>query len=454
MKLLEYERMKDMPVLQATFNPMGPGAIRIHLVPPRVSLFSKNVPGLIFINGNQIIPVKKSHFILFANFIEELNKYDGKELSQADVEDIIVQTVLRTKKVYYKTKNEVMVDDLMRLIQDFCNIAYGEEPSFEYPIISLGEYAKFMQGPHRMDLMVSPMTDEHGCWHCPNQCLHCYAAGQKHSGGKELSTDEWKKVIDKMYDARVTQLTFTGGEPLMRKDLPELVKYARYFISRVNTNGVLLTKEYANALAEAELDSIQVTLYSDEEEIHNQLVGANTWEKTVQGIHNALDAGLSVSVNTPICRLNRDYARTLEFVRKLGVTYTSCSSIITTGNALNNEAESTQLTECELVAILKEATDFAANAEMEISFTSPGWVNSDFLRDLHLTVPTCGACLSNMAITPSGMVVPCQSWLSGITLGNILEEDWKHIWNGEECKKIRDNSCKMEGLCPLRKEAK
>ena len=91
---------------------------------------------------------------------------------------------------------------------------------------------------------------------------------------------------------------------------------------------------------------------------------------------------------------------------------------------------------------------------MELSFTSPGWVDSDILRDLNLTVPTCGACLSNMAITPSGMVVPCQSWLSGITLGNILEEDWKHIWNGEECKKIREASARMEGVCPLRREAK
>ncbi len=454
MKILELLRLKDMPILQATFNPRGPGAVRLHMVPPRVTLLTKDAPGLIFINGNQIVPVKKGHTILLANFMEELAKFDGKPISEEDMEHIVEETIKRTQKVYFRTKKEVLADDLNALIQDFCNIAYGNGSALQYPIVTLGEYEKFMQGPHRMDLMVSPMTDEYGCWHCPNQCLHCYAAGQKHSGGKELSTEEWKQIIDKMYTAHVTQLTFTGGEPLMRKDLPELVKYARYFISRVNTNGVLLTKEYAESLAEAELDSIQVTLYSEDEDIHNKLVGANTWKKTVCGIANALDAGLSVSVNTPLCRLNYDYKKTLEFLKGLGIRYTSCSSIITTGNALNKEAEDTQLTESMLVAILSEATKFASEEEIEISFTSPGWVDADILRGMNLVVPTCGACLSNMAITPSGEVVPCQSWLSSDSLGNILEVDWKAIWNNETCKKIRLASSKMEGICPLKKEVK
>ena len=77
---------------------------------------------------------------------------------------------------------------------------------------------------------------------------------------------------------------------------------------------------------------------------------------------------------------------------------------------------------------------------MNISFTSPGWLDSKELLDLGLpSAPVCGACLSNMAVTPKGDVVPCQSWLKGDTLGNIRYEDFKKIWNSKKCKDIRKN---------------
>ena len=101
-------------------------------------------------------------------------------------------------------------------------------------------------------------------------------------------------------------------------------------------------------------------------------------------------------------------------------------------------------------SILKDAAEYCFANGMEISFTSPGWVDSDYLDEIGLTVPNCGACLSNMAITPSGNVIPCQSWLSGLKLGNILNDSWEDIWNSEECKKRRDYSAKMLGKCPLR----
>lgn len=452
MKWLEMNRIRNMPVMQATFNPKGPGAVRIHLVPPRTSPFQKIAPALIFVNGTDIIPVKKSHTILLANFMEELNKYDGAPITDDDMRKIMFHTIKRTQKVYYKTSPEIMASDLKNLVEDFCRLAYGQPLESEFDVISIGEYAKYMQGPHRMDLMVSSMTDCNGNWHCNNKCLHCYAAGQKYAESKELTTEEWKKVLDKMYDAHVTQITFTGGEPTLRKDLPELIRYAKYFITRVNTNGILLTKEYCKRLMDAELDSIQFTLYSYDEEIHNKLVGTRSWHSTVEGIKNAIEAGLSVSINTPLCFLNRDYKKTLEFINELGVRYVSCSSIITTGNALRKEAELTQLNEAELISILKEATAYAEIAEMEIAFTSPGWVEKGILEEMHLRVPTCGACLSNMAITPDGKVVPCQSWLSDDALGDILHDDWKKIWNSVRCKEIRNHSAKMDGICPLRKE--
>ncbi len=300
-----------------------------------------------------------------------------------------------------------------------------------------------------MDLMVSSMKKDEK-WNCNLKCLHCYASGQQLSEEKELSTDEWKQIIDKLRQIGVPQITFTGGEPTLRDDLTELIDHGQWFVTRLNTNGVRLTKEYCRALQKASLDSIQITLYSCDKDVHNELVGTDGFERTADGIKNALEAGLSVSVNTPLCTKNADYLSTLKFLYDLGVTYVTCSGLITTGNAAGDTSLLLQLDKERISGILRQAVHYCAENGMEISFTSPGWVDPSLCDELNISTPCCGACLSNMAITPGGSIVPCQSWLSGKALGNILNDDWETVWNSEECVKRREYSAKMMGLCPLR----
>ena len=237
----------------------------------------------------------------------------------------------------------------------------------------------------------------------------------------------------------------------MREDLIELIRHARWFISRLNTNGIRLTPKYCEKLREAELDSVQITFYSAEPEIHNRLVGAARYEETFAGIKNALDAGLSVSINTPLCTLNRDYKKTLELLHELGVIYVTCSGLITTGGAAQPESEALQLSSEELEEILRSSVTYCHEHGMEIAFTSPGWLDDQIFEELNIPSPSCGACLSNMAVTPGGNVVPCQSWLDDKPLGNMLTDEWKDIWNSETCKTRRDFSAGMTGECPLRR---
>ena len=94
--------------------------------------------------------------------------------------------------------------------------------------------------------------------------------------------------------------------------------------------------------------------------------------------------------------------------------------------------------------------DTAAELGMEIDFTSPGWLPEATLRELGLhLIPSCGACLSNMAVTPDGKVVPCQSWLTGQPLGDLLTERWEDIWDSPRCAAIRAESAKTEHICQL-----
>lgn len=451
-KQLKYAKEHYNEVRHTTLNPEGPGVVRIHLLPPALTEGGIG-PCVAIINGQDIIPVDVSWSILLSEFIDEVNKYDGKEVNEADYKNIVNNVCKRVKKVYPLLPKSIIKNDLSRILDTFKKIAYREPVDESIGYMNLGEYAPFMKAPHRMDLLVSAMEKD-GCWNCNQRCIHCYAAGQEHADEKELSTEDWKKIIDKCREAGIPQVTFTGGEPTMREDLIELIEHANWFVTRLNTNGIRLEEEYCRNLKKASLDSIQITFYSSDEEIHNKLVGAKMYEKTVAGIKNALNAGLSLSINTPLCTLNKDYLKTLEFLHSLGVLYVTCSGLITTGNAEKESSEKLQLEVDEIKEILKNAVKYCAENGMEISFTSPGWVENSFCDELGINPPTCGACLSNMAITPSGKAVPCQSWLSGNVLGDFLNDEWETIWESEACRERRDYSSNMEGLCPLRKYRK
>ena len=433
-KIYSKKHLKE--VLHTTLNPYEPGAVRIHLVPPKSS-FWKSRPSIVILNGKDIIPINEAWAILLSIFINEVNKFEGKAIQDKLLDRILKNTVEKTRKIYKKTGRIEIKEDLKELIKVFTDIASTGTTDIDVGQMSIGEYAPNMQSPHRMDLMISSMIKNNN-WNCNQKCIHCYAAGQKLSEKEELSTEEWKKVIDICQKECIPQLTFTGGEPTMRKDLVELIEYSKWFITRLNTNGVLLTENLCKELYEASLDSVQITFYSSNKEEHNKLVGADNFDKTVEGIKNAISAGLSVSINTPLCKLNKNYKKTLEYLKNLGVKYVSCSALIIAGNATKEESKETQVSEEELYNILKEAVSYANENLIEISFTSPGWLKEEKIKELRLDVPSCGACLSNMAIAPDGEVVPCQSWLGkDAGLGNMLTKEWKEILNNPKCKKQR-----------------
>ena len=434
-------------VRHITLDPYGPGVVRMHLIPTREEAAGE--PFLLLLNGARLVPVNLSWAILLSCFMDALEPFSGREITEHDWSHITDETVSAAGRVYPFLSRRLR-QDLALMLDAIIDIARGREPEVEVELLTLGEYAPHMTAPHRMDLMVSAMT-KNGCWHCNQKCLHCYAAGQPMGETAELSTGEWKTVLQKLRAANIPQVTFTGGEPTLRSDLAELVRAAEWFVTRLNTNGRLLTPALCRELYEASLDSVQVTLYAADADAHNALVGAPGFDDTVQGIRSAVEAGLIVSINTPLCSLNRDYAATLRFAHSLGVRYATCSGLIPSGDALGEDSRATALNAEDLVAILREATAAAAALGMELDFTSPGWLDEPTLRSLGLQlIPSCGACLSNMAVTPDGAVVPCQSWLGGVALGHILRDEWQTIWNDETCRAIRLESAKTEHICQLR----
>jgi len=438
-------------VKHCTFNPDGPGVVRIHLIPPKFRLFG-NPDFIVILNGYYLLPLGYSWAITLSTFMNEVNALHNLEISDRDYEEIVKKTVAKIRRIYPMTPKEEIREDLFDMLDILFAVARGEEADVDIGRLSIRKYAKNMTAPHRIDLMVSAMTDQDGKWKCNQKCLFCYAAGETMAKSRELTTEEWIEAIEKLKKAGVAMLTFTGGEPTLRDDLCALIERAKWFVTRLNTNGVRLTEALCGKLRQASLDSVQITLYSHREDVHNALVGCEHFADTVNGIQNAVKAGLDVSVNTPLCKKNADYIATLVFLRSLGVRFVTVSGLICTGTAESNHKDY-DLSSDELFAIVKEAKDYCTENGMEIAFTSPGLIDAEKLTLLEMNVPSCGACLSNMAIAPDGEVVPCQSWLrSGSSLGNILTDKWKHIWNAPTCSKLRTMTDEEALTCPFRKE--
>lgn len=447
-KIAQYREYKN-GVSHCTFNPEGPGVVRIHLVPPKFRLFRSSAY-IVILNGYYLLPIGYSWALILSYFMKEVNRYDGKPINESDEETIANNTIRSVRKVYPSVAEDDIREDMNVLLDVLFEVARGGDPEMEIEKLSIRAYGKNMTAPHRMDLMVSAMTDESGRWQCNQKCVFCYAAGQKMAKAKELSTQQWKQAIDCLEAARVPMVTFTGGEPTRRSDIAELVGYAKRMVTRLNTNGVNLTPELVMDLKAAGLDSLQVTLYSHDETIHNTLVVGDHFGDTIQGIRNAVAAGLDISVNTPLCQKNSDYDKTISFIHSLGVRFVTASGLICTGMAGINHAEY-DLSAESLFEIVKKAKEFCNENEMEMDFTSPGLIPKEKLEELGMNVPMCGACLSNMAIAPDGTVVPCQSWLGcDAALGNILEDPFRKIWRHPMAVGLRRMTEAQALSCPFR----
>jgi radical SAM protein with 4Fe4S-binding SPASM domain len=315
------------------------------------------------------------------------------------------------------------------------------------PITYLGvdkmePFQKEVSAPYRMDLALT--------YRCDNECVHCYAGGPHET--KELKTEEWYKVLDRLHEIGVPHVVFTGGEPTLREDLKALIAYTqkKEFVSGLVTNGRRLKDAaYLKSLIDAGLDHIQITIESHDEKIHDRITRAEgSWNETVQGIKNAIDSPVYTITNTTLNRQNIDGIKeTVHFLHELGVEHFACNGLIYSGNAAG-VAKEFGLEESSLRDVLGNLKDFAAKLGMELIWYTPTQYCEFNPLEFELGIKTCSACRISMCIEPDGNVIPCQSYFK--PLGNILTEDWKKIWNNPLCREIRSRKYAPEKCddCP------
>ena len=141
---------------------------------------------------------------------------------------------------------------------------------------------------------------------CNLRCVHCYAHSKDMEYENELSTEEGMSLIDDLADFGCPVILFSGGEPLMRKDLPELAGYARSKGIRavISTNGTLITEEMAKKLKDIGLSYVGISL-DGMKETNDMFRGQEgSFEKALQGLHNCQKEGIKVGLRFTINRHN------------------------------------------------------------------------------------------------------------------------------------------------------
>jgi radical SAM protein with 4Fe4S-binding SPASM domain len=296
---------------------------------------------------------------------------------------------------------------------------------------------------------------------CQNNCVHCYAGGPHETA--ELNTNQWKEVIDRLSQIGVFILTFTGGEPTLREDLPELLQYAQSkgMVTGLITNGrKLKDNAYVKTLEEVGLDFVQITLESHRPKIHDLMTAAKgSWKETVAGIKNAVQSQVYVTTNTTLSKYNApDFLKTIDYIKELNVAAFGCNSLIYSGKA-NAISQEFALSVEVLNELLPKIRDKAHQLGLKFLWYTPTeYCRFDPVR-LGLGVKSCTAAMINMCVGPNGDVYPCQSYFE--SLGNILSDSWERIWNHPLAVKIRSRAyvepkCKdcpqlqiCGGGCPL-----
>lgn len=301
-------------------------------------------------------------------------------------------------------------------------------PICDMEIETTAPFSTKPSAPYRMDLAIT--------YRCNNNCAHCYNGRPRNY--PELTTDQWFKILDALWAIGIPHIVFTGGEPTLRKDLPELIRHAENNgqITGLNTNGRRLKDAaYVEELIDAGLDHVQITFESHIPGIHDAMVrNEGAWVETLEGIKNALASKLYVMTNTTMLQNNAAaIPGTLEFLGSLGLKTIGLNALIYSGHG---KTVGTGLSEEDLPALLSQAQEITGRFDQRLIWYTPTQYCHFDPMDLSLGVKGCTAALYNMCIEPDGMVIPCQSYYEG--LGNILEQNWKQIWNHDLAVSLRE----------------
>jgi len=289
---------------------------------------------------------------------------------------------------------------------------------------------------------------------CNLACRHCYRdAGTKQND--ELDTEEARVLLEQIKKAGFRLVILSGGEPLLRKDIYELIAYAKGLDLKpvLGSNGTLIDQKSARRLKETGLARAGISLDSADSKVHDAFRGqSGSWQRSVDGMKNCRDAGLEFQMHTTITPFNCDEMEGLaDLAQALGAEAYHIFFLVPVGRAKEMQEEiDKQAFDHE--RLLRKILDRQKSLDIQIKITCA----PQFMRladQMGLEIPYKRGCLAGIsycAVLPNGDVHPCP--YLPVVVGNVRRQSFLDIWQGNEIlRQLRRAELKGNcGICKYR----
>ena len=296
-------------------------------------------------------------------------------------------------------------------------------------------------------------------YRCNLTCGFCYAgcgvAGLPEGWSEDevMSDDEVCRVLEVIRrDARCPSVSFTGGEPTLRPGLPRLVRHAKGLGLKVNliSNGQRLDEERVQALAEAGLDSAQLSLEGPTEGLHDAIVGKpGAFERLWAGLERLRAHGVRVHTNTTLSRRNLGAAGGIvDLVADRGLERLTMNLVIPCGSAGSQPDLGVSYREIGDHVLRLRARAEARGVELVWYSPLPLCLFNTIAHGLGNR--GCAAADGLLHVGPGGDVLPCSSFGHAESLGNLLREPFEQVWQSRAARFFRAKEMMPAGCesCP------
>jgi len=284
-------------------------------------------------------------------------------------------------------------------------------------------------------------------YRCNERCVHCYLDHDDHG---EMTTAEIKNVLTQLSEAGVFLLTISGGEVFMRRDLFEILEFARglLFNVKLKTNAVMIREWEAKRIRELGVEQVQISVYSHRPEVHDAITKLpGSLKRTIEGIRLLCSQGVKVAIaNVLMAGNSADYAGVIALAKELGVTY-SVDPTITP--KIDGDRSILQLSVEE--SMLSQVFHDPALVGDVARFCAPPPPPDDDVMEGY----PCSAGHTSCYISPYGEVFPCIAF--PLPSGNLRRQRFMDVWrDSAELKQVRSirakhlttcSSCSHVGTC-------
>ena len=283
---------------------------------------------------------------------------------------------------------------------------------------------------------------------CNLKCSHCYINATKEEFRGELTTQEAKQLMNQLSEVSKPLLVLSGGEPMLREDIYELIRYGadKGFRMGLGSNGTLIDGTAAKRLKHSGLKTVSISLDSSIPEKHDQFRGVeNSWKKAVKAIKALKRNGILVQVNTTLTQQNHsEIDEIMSLAEQLGVENFHLFFLVPTGRGAKIADISPTMYENMIKTTFAKSRRHRLNVKPSCA---PQFMRiaKDMGLDMRQWIRGCIAGLYYCRIFPNGDITPCP--YLPVKLGNIREKTFSEIWfESNVFKDLRDSN-KLRGKC-------